>query len=267
MKINFMSDLHLDVNKAFHPKILEVKGDVCVMAGDITEAFDLSPHRNDAEARTTQKKVDKVFDALCQNFTKILYIAGNHEHYRSAYTSTHSIIRDYFGIRGYNNITVMENTTETIGDVIFLAATLWTDFNKRNPLSMMMCRDGMNDFRRIYTDARKTTITPDQIADYHDYSRNWLEGMLSMTPGKKVIVTHHAPSRKAEINPTHLSDAFASDLDEHFQDFDVSLWIHGHTHTNIEYQIGNIPVMTNQFGYLGYEPCPRTFTPDKFMEI
>lgn len=267
MKINFMSDLHLDINRQVHPGILEVKGDVCILAGDTTEAFDLASHRNDAEAKTTQRKFDSVMDAICQNFSRVLYIAGNHEHYRSAYTSTHSIIRDYLGVRGYNNVTVMENQVEVIEDVTFLAATLWTDFNKRNPLSMMMCRDGMNDFKRIYTDARKTLITPEQIAGNHDYSKNWLLGMLAMTSGKRVVITHHAPSRQAETMPTHLSDAYASNLDEDFQDFDVDLWVHGHTHTNIEYQIGKIPVMTNQFGYLGYEPCPRTFIPDKFMEI
>jgi len=266
MKINFMSDLHLDL-QVIHPGILETKGDVCILAGDITEAFDLSSHRNDADARKTQGRLNTVLDALCKNFSKVLYIAGNHEHYRNVYTSTHSIIRDYLGVRGYNNVVVMENHTETVGDVTFLAATLWTDFNKRNPLSMSMCRDGMNDFKRIYTDAKKTPITPNQIVDYHEYSRMWLQGMLRMTKGKKVVITHHAPSRQAEKAPTHLSDAFASALDHYFMDEDINLWIHGHTHTNVEYQMGNIPVITNQFGYLGYEECPRTFVPDKHMEI
>lgn len=266
MKVNFLSDLHLDL-QVIHPDILNIKGDVCILAGDITEAFDLVSHRTDSYAKKTQGRFDKVFDALCKNFSEVLYIGGNHEHYRSAYTSTHSIIRDYLSVRGFNNVTVMENHTKTVGDVTFLAATLWTDFNKRNPLSMMMCRDGMNDFRRIYTDARKTLITPEMIADHHDYSRRWLEGMLTMTPGRRVVITHHAPSRQAETSPTHLSDAFASDLDEYFQDSDVSLWVHGHTHTNIEYKMGKVPVITNQFGYLGYEECPKTFVPDKFKEI
>jgi hypothetical protein len=46
-----------------------------------------------------------------------------------------------------------------------------------------------------------------------------------------------------------LSAAFASDLDSLIQASRVPLWIHGHTHHNVDYTIGKTRIYSNQRGY------------------
>jgi hypothetical protein len=70
----------------------------------------------------------------------------------------------------------------------------------------------------------------------------------------KVVVTHHAPSRKS-IGPEYLGSAlnsvFASNLD-HLVDR-ADLWVHGHVHNRCDYTIGDGRVACNPRGYAGME--------------
>jgi len=87
-------------------------------------------------------------------------------------------------------------------------------------------------------------------------------------PSRTIVVTHHAPSSRS-IPPQNVGDtlsaAFASDLDLMIQASRVPLWIHGHTHYNVDYQIGMTRIYSNQRGYPNEMlPC---FEPGKIIEI
>lgn len=77
-----------------------------------------------------------------------------------------------------------------------------------------------------------------------------------------MVVTHHAPSPRS-IHPTHradaLSAAYASGLDSLVAGSGAALWVHGHTHYNVDYVLGATRVRTNQRGYpgedTGFEPA------------
>jgi len=45
------------------------------------------------------------------------------------------------------------------------------------------------------------------------------------------------------------SAAFASDLDSLIRASRIPLWIHGHTHYNVDYKIGATRIYSNQRGY------------------
>ena len=81
-------------------------------------------------------------------------------------------------------------------------------------------------------------------------------------------MTHHAPSARSEA-PYHadspLKAAFASDLDSLVEQSGVPLWIHGHTHYNVDYVMGSTRVLTNQLGYPD-ERC-KGFNPSLVVEI
>jgi hypothetical protein len=77
-----------------------------------------------------------------------------------------------------------------------------------------------------------------------------------------VVVTHHGPSVRS-IPPYHagspLNPAFVSKLDALVESSGVPLWVHGHTHYNVDYKIGSTRVLTNQRGYpderaVGFDP-------------
>jgi hypothetical protein len=46
-----------------------------------------------------------------------------------------------------------------------------------------------------------------------------------------------------------LNPAFALDLDSLIEQSGVPLWIHGHTHYNVDYVLGSTRVLSNQRGY------------------
>ena len=83
---------------------------------------------------------------------------------------------------------------------------------------------------------------------------------------KEVLITgadtHNAPSGRsidAEHAGKSLSASFASDLESLITESGIPLWIHGHTHNNVDYHVGATRIYTNQRGYpdkvlAGFDP-------------
>ena len=64
-----------------------------------------------------------------------------------------------------------------------------------------------------------------------------------------VVITHHAPSGRSigaqyEGDPT--SPAFANDLEALIGRYQPTLWIHGHMHDRVDYQLGDTRVICNE---------------------
>jgi hypothetical protein len=85
---------------------------------------------------------------------------------------------------------------------------------------------------------------------------------------QRVEGTHHAPSPRS-VPPQHagslMNAAFVSDLEDFVRESGVKLWIHGHTHYNVDYSIGTTRVYSNQRGYPG-EVVPG-FKPRAVIEV
>ena len=87
----------------------------------------------------------------------------------------------------------------------------------------------------------------------------------------RVVVTHHAPSLSLE-SPKHqaslLSSAFVSDLDHLIEKSKATYWIYGHTHTNIQGEVGETKLVTNQLGYIsGREHISNKFSNSYVIEL
>jgi hypothetical protein len=72
------------------------------------------------------------------------------------------------------------------------------------------------------------------------------------------VITHHAPSPQS--TPTQyqsdlLSAAFSSNLEEFIKKYTdrIDIWAHGHTHHNVNYQIADTRIISNQRGYSSIE--------------
>src|SRR4051812_46879005 len=79
MKIQILSDLHLEGGIPRLLKDFKPSGDVLVLAGDITSA-------------TKRGALDEVFGSVD---VPILYVLGNHEYYRGEWTRTVSDYREW----------------------------------------------------------------------------------------------------------------------------------------------------------------------------
>jgi Icc-related predicted phosphoesterase len=242
MRIQVFSDLHLE----FGPFVPTIKHpDAVVLAGDI-------------HVGAAGVKWAKQFFRDCP----VIYVPGNHEFYNHAMPDLIPALRRE--ARG-SNVHVLENTAFKLNGFVFLGCSLWTDFqlwpNARE--AMLFANHEMSDFWLIQKKAGNKLFSAEDSEKRHAASVRWLTRRLSRhDPTRTIIVTHHAPSHRS-ISPQNAGDmlnaAFASDLDSLIRASRVPLWIHGHTHYNVDYKIGKTRIYSNQRGYhherlAGFEP-------------
>ena len=236
MKIQLLSDLH---NECYRdkptPPIAQTEADVVVLAGDIDVGL-----AGLAWARDEAQRLGK----------RILYVAGNHEFYRHDIALLDQMREFCAGAEG---VDLLENEARVIGGVRFLACTLWTDYRATgNPvMAMLEVARGLNDHRLIAHGER--LFTPEDALAMHQASRAWLaERLAEPFAGRTVVITHHGPHLLCQ-HPAfpfdHFATAFLSDLSVLVEQAD--LWCFGHTHANLDVQIGGCRLVSNQRGYPG----------------
>lgn len=242
MKIHVLSDLHTEF-APFDPP--DTEADLVVLAGDTS---------------TGTRGIELAREWFAGR--PVLYVAGNHEYYRE---STPRLNRKLAEAARAAGIHFLENGETVVCGVRFLGCTLWTDFELfgERQHSMAAAQAAMNDFRLIRVDPEYRRFRPADARASHVTSLSWLLARLD-TPfdGPTVVVTHHAPSLRS-VKPCHhhhpATPAYASDL-EWMLDGRVALWIHGHTHLCVDYELGGTRVISNQRGYpddpvAGFDPA------------
>ena len=198
---------------------------------------------------------------------------GNHEHYGFQFQKTYAHIASQLP----DNVHLLENQTYTVEDVTFAGATLWTDMNKQDPLTMYHMQQAMNDYRQVtmFNEAKSVyhRLTPERTVEDHYRSKNFIrETVENKFDQKFVVVTHHAPS-KASVKPRYADDhlmngAYSSDLSEFIlANPQIKAWTHGHTHDLFDYMVGSTRIMCNPRGYKYYEERAEEFDPSFGFDI
>jgi len=249
MKLYILSDIHLEFS-TFEP--FTTDADVVVLAGDIGK-------KSNGIIWAREKFPDK----------EIIYVPGNHEFYGAQREDTLALMR--FAAEQCK-VHLLDNDEVVINGVRFLGSTLWTDFllfgeSKKNEV-MMDGQNCLNDFRLIHEGTM--LFTPLLSTQLHEQSLAWLTKELN-TPfnGKTVVVTHHLPSALSVVErfkDSSLSACFASNLDHLFGK--MNIWIHGHTHDNLDYVANGTHVVCNPRGYVTYRGAENFhFNPKLVVEI
>jgi 3',5'-cyclic AMP phosphodiesterase CpdA len=266
-KVNVISDLHLEFDDLVLPG-----GDILILSGDVCEAKNLKPDLYDPygifDTQNSSKRRDRYirfFKEECTKYRSVIYVMGNHEHYGFRYDRTYQYLKDALP----SNVHLLENESIEINDIVFLGATLWTDCNNGDPITMYSLKESMNDYRVIqnfYTGQnRYGKLIPEFTYKVHretvEYFRNEL---IKHHDRKVVVVTHHSPS-KLSIKPKyqndfHMNGGYSSSLENFILDYpNIKVWTHGHTHDTFDYMIGSTRILCNPRGYSGYEPRAREF--------
>jgi len=275
MRIKLVSDLHLEFSDINIQN--DNNYDVLILGGDILVAQDLHDHPemdygmysnvNLEGLGRRQRKAQAYRDFLkrCSfQFPHVIYIMGNHEFYHGKFYGAIDYMRDECA--KYPNIHMLEQDTviiqdrneETgeVSDVVFVGGTLWTDMNKRDPLTMHAIEGMMNDFRIIRNDYRSyACMSALDVAVRHDKTLAYIKLIVQEHKDKKcVVVGHHSPSFQScheQYGNDHLMNGgYHSDLSEFILDHpQIVLWTHGHTHHPFDYMIGETRVVCNPRGY------------------
>ena len=230
MKIHVLSDLHHEL-APFSPVVKHA--DIVILAGDIDVKNRGVPWAREAFQ------------------SPVLYVPGNHEFYSGNLPATLVKMR----AAADDRVRVLDLDEVILGGVRFLGATGWTGYTSTDNLEMAAwdAREQLRDFKKIRVGPTFRRPRPGDFAEASGRARAWLTARLAEPfAGPTVVVTHHAPSVKSlgDSAGSHLDAAYANAWDGLMGD-GVTLWVHGHTHVPVDYEIAGTRVLSNPRGYPG----------------
>ena len=259
MKVDIISDTHLEFTGAMYKPSNPNNSDVLIMAGDITlvKLFEI------------EKSQIHFFEKCCELYKNVIYISGNHESYKFDFLKIPSEIKKHLG--HIKNFHVLNNSFIKIDDVMFFGGTMWSNIGDDDPMAKMTLQSGMNDFYLITKGKNK--FTPENaIEEFNSFKKFLTWELMHHTKEKCVVITHHAPSFRSVAecykHDYYMNCGYASDLGQFILNRpQIKYWIHGHMHIPVDYMIGNTRILSNPRGYVGvereidkYDPYyPKTF--------
>lgn len=265
MKVVYWSDLHCETYPSFMPFDYDEvpTADVLILAGDIGII---------SEPQTIITILQRVQD----KFDHILLVAGNHEYWRGIYDPTLLVdMIHQFELSDKVHVFTKDARTFVLDNVTFIGATLWTDYDRNNPVTKLIAKNSMVDFvvtgivdvdhnERPYT----RFLRPEDIYDIHkqELEEIYHEIDNAHSIGNQVVVmTHHAPSHRSvpeRFKGDSLNGAFVSELQTYGADF----WIHGHIHNSFDYvNEDGTRILANPCGY--NQDLNLDFVLDKYITI
>ncbi len=244
MKIHICSDIHCEFRWYFIPEMEDEKNIVVILAGDI------------GIAKTPSTYVDLIKNT-CERFKHVFMVLGNHEHYNGKFPTTFDKVLT--NTLDFENFDLLEKETVVLDGVAFIGATLWTDMDKNNPLTMYKSGQSMNDYSCIRNGPSHEPwlrkLKPlDTMAD-HMRAKEFIFEEIEKhktDDNKVVVITHHLPcfqSIPPRLKADDLNGAYASELTNEIMDLKPEMWIHGHVHSSSDYMIDDTRIICNPRGY------------------
>ena len=263
MKIQLLSDLHLEVHPAWVPTPAP-GADLLVLAGDIGsyQSGSLLLEHDFGLTRFSPKHGWP---------TPVLFVPGNHEYDALDFDLAHARLRatcEQLGIIWLERETFVWPGLQQPA-VRFIGTTLWSDFDALGPLGAACQMPSTNQlaqqlkardkaFRAANYYLKKTGGTRHELPLLAEAVRaqalvcqDWLRQALAEPfDGHTVVVTHFAPSlmsadpRYGRVPGTA---GFCNALDDLLPS--ARLWLHGHLHAPSDYVQHGCRVIANPLGY------------------
>lgn len=232
MKIDIFSDLHLDHWMAKMYKGRKARAvlrefvragrsdaDVVIFAGDSGNGI----HWYEA-----------VLAVLKEEYETVIATPGNHDFYR-----TPGYTKDWY-------------VDGTFGDeqTVFAACPLWTNFRNKAGFGEL-AQNSISDWLYIpeLVDYDRDLVDAPWKVTYQEYQKYRAQLTLLRTD---IAVTHFAPIVQS-IHPMYAGDAlntyFCNDDEEMFNAVSARLWVHGHTHKEMDYVHNDTRVIAHPIGY------------------
>lgn len=242
LNIGVYSDLHIE--HSFYSFDDLSKLDILVLAGDIA-SYDT---------------IERFFEELRKNAPKltVLYVLGNHEYYGMVYQQATQFYKE---ICLKYNITLLDNESIVINNVLFLGSTLWSNFQLTSFKvdAMSWAEHNVGDCFYIKWQDKNAIrpFTSNDMLNNFNASYEFLYRSLEETHKhyrKIVVISHFLPSShvlsneyKGNTDSLIRSSYWCNELPNLYQYADY--WIYGHSHHNINKQTGKTKFISNQRGY------------------
>jgi predicted phosphodiesterase len=252
VKIQLMSDLHLETNPGFQPKPA-AGADLLVLAGDVG-SYQRGGRLTDTDFGLARFSPSEGWPC------PVLYVPGNHEYDNLDFDETHMRLRETCDRLG---ITWLEREVLVIGGVRFVGTTLWSDFDalltrEDRGVPERIERKRSKAYRAANYYLSKAAATrygqPWLAEGWREQAlvcESWLRGALAAPfDGVTAVVTHFAPSLRSadpRYGITAGTAAFCNSMDDLLGG--AQWWFHGHLHCQQDYVAGGCRVMANTLGY------------------
>ena len=262
MKIQLLSDLHLEAHPQFIPTPA-ADADVLVLAGDIG-SYQSGSQLGDPDfglARFSPRHGWPV---------PVLFVPGNHEYDAQDFDEAHARLRETCARLG---IVFLERAVVTSNDLFdtprppvrFIGTTLWSDFDALNPAAASpgaslgealkardkACRAANFYLRKAGIHRQGQAWLAEQMREQSLLCQAWLRDALARPfHGDTVVITHFAPSLQSadpRYGLTPGTAGFCNALDALLPQ--ARLWLHGHLHCPSDYVQNGCRVVANPLGY------------------
>lgn len=247
MRIQVLSDLHLEFrdprsDDEFFDSLVppeERRPDILLLAGDAANWAD--------SARTAE-----VLAQLSKRWKDVIWVAGNHEYY-GLDNPRHALGGNPASwCKVPSNVEMVDwPRAITVGNQRFLCGTMWYSYEGVeatgyvDPLNGCFLKNGrMVQFSDFHQIGRFAGWVYDMNRVFQDLLRDLKKG--------DVVVSHHLPLDECVV------PMYRSELDNCFYVCDQSaviekglapLWVHGHTHSDVDLTVNGCRILANPCGY------------------
>jgi Icc-related predicted phosphoesterase len=232
LKLHIISDIHKEKKSFKEFELPKTDTDAIVMAGDIANGFD---NVSEYLKRISQEHEKKVFYVMGNNCIYGTKIQRERESWYNAkidgveYLDT-GIEVNFSGYKFVGGILWPMHQGYTREEIIN------SDYDK-----LMGKKD-----KRIFKDNGNIMTSFDHIKATLGELK-WLETALDPA-GNNIVITHYAPSwiSQHELFPDDDGEGrHANDVDYLIKRHKIDLWIHGHVHSEIDYNVGATRIYAN----------------------
>lgn len=277
VKIQIVSDLHLEFREANYQKILKPTAPILFLLGDICACG------TDPDFDTYMAFIR----LMAPQFSYIFHVPGNHEYYTAGNNKiTHkdtvpgidTKIRKF--LKEFKNIFYLNNNTVRLKisgkTYVFIGTTLWTGVRPKDQKNVQCL---MNDYTYLYMpNPKPKTLTVDQrkiwksvrkytvydMSKLHTKAVKYLVREIKKVKSDEigVVLTHHKPYRSKDIEDIHTQAYETAILDAIIKNPpNIKMWGYGHTHIKDDTRVSGVRVISNPKGY----PSQRTKFIDDFV--
>lgn len=256
MKVQLLSDLHLEANPGFEATVAE-DAQLLVLAGDIGSY----QRRKDGSVMTEPDWGLQRFSPLPQYGAwpvPVLFVPGNHEYDAHDVDTIHTQLRHCCDRLG---IAWLERETLQFGPVRFVGTTLWSDYDALCATNAPMTerlrqrhkawRAANHYLVKMKAQRHQRLFDAAAMRELALECQSWLRQALAPAhAGPTVVVTHFAPtlhSADPRYGLTPGTAGFCNALDELLPLADF--WLHGHLHCATDRQVGRCRIVANPLGY------------------